>query len=109
MCIRDRVLTEEDAAQVEVEENNPPIVDDINNLVVDSAFDYDVSVFFADPDGDEMTFTAISLPPGLTISTSGVITGVVLAANTGPHFIQVTADDGKGGMVTDGFLLTIAP
>ena len=104
-----QVLTEEDAAQVEVEENNPPIVDDINNLVVDSAFDYDVSVFFADPDGDEMTFTAISLPPGLTISTSGIITGVVLAANTGPHFIQVTADDGKGGMVTDGFLLTIAP
>ena len=104
-----QVLSEEDAAQVETEENNAPIVDDINNLVVDSAFDYDVSVFFADPDGDELTFTAISLPPGLTISTSGIITGVVLAANTGPHFIQVTADDGKGGMVTDGFLLTIAP
>jgi len=104
-----QVVAEADVTENEPEENQPPIVDDISNLVVDSAFDYDVSVFFADPDGDQMTFTAINLPPGLTISDSGVITGVVLAANTGPHFIQVTADDGNGGEVTDGFLLTISP
>jgi len=91
------------------DENEPPFVDDINNLVVDSDFDYDVSIFFTDADGDQMTFTAVNLPPGVTISSNGTISGTVVAANRGRHFIQVTADDGNRGVATDGFLLTISP
>lgn len=91
------------------QENEPPFVDDINNLVVDSDFNYDVSVFFTDADGDQMTFTAVNLPPGVTISSNGTISGTVMASNRGRHFIQVTADDGNRGIATDGFLLTISP
>jgi len=90
-------------------ENSAPVVDDIANAVFDGPFTYDVSVFFEDPDGDAMTFSAISLPPGVTISADGIITGTPSASNAGPHFVQVTADDNNLGTSTDGFLLTLIP
>jgi len=87
--------------------NQAPFVDDISNIVVNRTFDYDVSVFFEDPDGDSMTFTAENLPAGITISSDGVISGTPDENNTGRHFIVVTADDGNRGMASDGFLLNI--
>lgn len=89
------------------ENNQPPQVDDISNIVVSGSFNYDVSVFFEDPDGDMITFTAVNLPPGLNISPAGVISGTPAPNNLGPHFIVVTADDGNLGMASDGFLLRI--
>ena len=88
-------------------ENQAPVVDDISNVTFDSAFNYDVSVFFEDPDGDSMTFTAVNLPAGIVISSDGVISGAPNANNTGNHFIVVTADDGRLGMASDGFRLRI--
>lgn len=35
----------------------------------------DVSVYFSDPDGDNLTYSASGLPVGLTISSAGVISG----------------------------------
>ena len=90
------------------EENRPPFVDDISNQTVEGAFAYDVSVFFTDPEGDQMTFTATNLPEGVTISSSGTISGTATAANAGRHIIRVTADDGNLGMADDGFRLTIS-
>ncbi len=89
--------------------NRAPVVDDIANAVFNQAFTYDVSVFFDDPDNDFLSFTAINLPAGVSISNNGIISGSPSSANSGPHFIQVTADDGNLGMVTDGFLLTLEP
>ncbi len=93
--------------RVASENNQPPQVDDISNLVVSGPFNYDVAVFFEDPDGDTMTYSAINLPPGLSISPSGVISGSPAPNNLGPHFVVVTADDGNLGMASDGFLLRI--
>lgn len=89
--------------------NRAPAVDDISNAVFNQSFNYDVSVFFEDPDNDPLSFTAVNLPAGVSISRNGVISGSPSAANRGPHFIQVTADDGNLGIVTDGFLLTLLP
>ena len=88
--------------------NRAPMVDDIANAVFTQAFSYDVSVFFTDPDNDPLSFTAINLPAGVSISSNGVISGSPSSANAGPHFIQVTANDGNL-IVTDGFLLTLQP
>ena len=88
--------------------NRAPLVDDIANAVFNQAFSYDVSVFFIDPDNDQLSFTAINLPAGVSISSNGVISGSPSPANAGPHFIQVTANDGNL-IVTDGFLLTLQP
>ncbi len=87
--------------------NRAPVAVDIPNVVFDDDFTYNVSVFFDDPDDDELTFSAVNLPPRVTISLTGVISGTASAANDGNHLIVVTASDGRGGLVSDGFRLTI--
>lgn len=50
-----------------------------------------------DPDGDGMPYSALGLPPGLSIdSSTGVISGTVAsgAAAGSPYSVTVTADDG---------------
>ena len=67
-----------------------------------------MSPFFSDKDAEDLlTYTAINLPAGLQIRADGVIEGEVNASNQGRWFIVVTADDGYGGTVNDGFLLVL--
>lgn len=87
--------------------NNPPEADDIRNRLVSGSFEYDVSGFFEDPDGDALTFSATGLPDGVTISADGVISGDADDDNTGFWLIRVTADDGRGGTADDAFRLVI--
>ena len=47
----------------------------------------------SDADGDSLSFTASGLPAGLTINSSGVITGTLTAA--GNHSVTVIVDDGE--------------
>ncbi len=87
--------------------NSAPGVTDINNRVVTGTFSYDVSVFFNDVNNDVLTYTATGLPPGINITRVGVILGTSGIPNRGRWLIRVTADDGNGGAVSDGFRLTI--
>lgn len=87
--------------------NRAPTVGDISNEEVSGTFAYDVSGFFDDPDGDSLTFTAGNLPPGVTLSDAGVLTGIATNANDGRWLITVTASDNRGGTVSDRFRLTI--
>ncbi len=88
-------------------DNTAPTVTDIPNENVSGSFSYDVSGVFDDADGDTLTFTAVNLPSGVFIDDEGVIRGAASNANEGTHFIVVTANDGRGGTVSDGFRLII--
>ncbi|MEM8514010.1 VCBS repeat-containing protein, partial [Massilia sp. MP_M2] len=74
----------------------------------------DLSASFADADGDTLTFSASGLPAGLAINTStGVITGTLAsgassAAPGGVYTITVSASDGRGGLASQAFTLTVA-
>ena len=60
-----------------------------------------------DSAGETLSYSAIGLPQGLTISrSSGVISGRLPAA-LGPHTISVTASDPGGASATGTFVLTI--
>ena len=67
---------------------------------------------FSDLDGDTLTFSATGLPAGLTIDAStGVISGTVgghasNATSGGVYTVIVTANDGRGGSVSQGFTFT---
>ncbi len=66
-----------------------------------------VSGFFDDPDtSDVLTYSVTGLPPGLVINTNtGVISGTIdsSASVGGPYTVEVTANDGRGGSVTQTF------
>ena len=54
-----------------------------------------LQVVATDPDGDPVTFSAIGLPPGLSINTStGLIDGTLSYASAGTHVVTVLASDG---------------
>ena len=70
----------------------------------------DVSTAFSDIENDDLTFSAIDLPPGLSINAdTGVITGTLErdASQTGPYNVTVTADDGNGGTADVSFKWTV--
>ncbi len=68
----------------------------------------DASKAFSDPNSDPLTYTASQLPPGLSISSAGLITGTVAKnAQPGSYSVQVTATDDKGAQTTETFTWTI--
>jgi hypothetical protein len=75
----------------------------------DSLFSANISGNFKDPDlGDTLTYAATNLPDGVSIdSATGVISGTPTNAAVGPNAITVTANDGKGGTVSNSFTLTV--
>jgi len=91
----------------EFEANTKPTVTDIDNRVFNGRFRYDVSPFFDDADGDTLIFGAVGLPAGVEIDRQGVISGRSQPDNRGAWFVVVFADDGRDGVVSDGFRLTI--
>ncbi len=97
--------------------NDAPVVDTplpAQNGVDSAPVSIPVTGNFSDLDGDTLTFTATGLPPGLTISPAGVISGTLApgASQGGPaadgiYTVSVTASDGKGGTVTTTFAYTV--
>jgi VCBS repeat-containing protein len=92
--------------------NDVPVVDtpiaDQTNLD-NNTVSLTIASNFSDPEGDVLTFSATGLPPGLTIDSSGTISGTIdtSASQGGPYTVTVTADDGNGGVVTDTFSWTV--
>ena len=87
---------------------------DITNAVGDSA-NLDVAAIVGpDPDGDALTWTASNLPPGLSMSNSGTVSGTI-DAGLGPvpadFDVQVNAFDGtnSSGAVFTWTVIDIEP
>ncbi|MDT7834249.1 Ig-like domain-containing protein [Aquabacterium sp. OR-4] len=68
---------------------------------------------FNDPDGDGLAYSASGLPAGLAIdAATGVISGTVGSGASGAvaggvYTVTVTADDGRGGQVSQAFTLSV--
>jgi hypothetical protein len=66
-----------------------------------------VQVPATDPQDDPLTFTAANLPPGLTISPSGLVSGTPTTA--GYYVITVTATDPAGHAGSDRSIWKVEP
>lgn len=67
----------------------------LQGQVVDDLLRYEMGNWFADPDGDDLTFVASGLPEGLIIDyNTGELSGTVTAA-PGTYAVTLYADDGK--------------
>ncbi|QDT11198.1 Ig-like domain-containing protein [Planctomycetes bacterium K23_9] len=60
------------------------------------------ATYFGDPESGTLTFSATNLPPGLSINSSGLITGTVdpSASTGGPYSVTITAEDAYGSTVS---------
>ncbi len=67
-----------------------------------------VQILASDADLDPITFSATNLPGGLSISSSGLISGIVAPGSVGSYAVTVDANDGTGSS-TSVFLWTIDP
>jgi VCBS repeat-containing protein len=74
----------------------------------------DMSGYFADADGDTLSYTATGLPGGLTISGTGRITGTIYASASqggptadGRYSVTVTVADGNGGTTSRTFTMNV--
>ena len=88
-------------------ENTVPVADDIPNQRVSDDFEFDISEFFFDADGDALVFTATDVPEDVFLTSDGIFFGESTDDNEGRWIITVTASDGRGGEVSDAFRLQI--
>jgi len=94
-------------AEDEETTNRPPVAEDIPNRTLSGDFRFSVRAQFDDPDGDDLSYSATGLPEDVSIAPNGTISGSASDDNEGRHLVIVTADDGRGGTISDGFLLII--
>jgi hypothetical protein len=93
--------------------NNSPVataIPDQVNVDKDTPVNVSVASSFTDADSDSMTFVADGLPPGLSMTPAGLITGTIdRSASQGGDFsdgrytVTVFADDGRGGVAQQTF------
>ncbi|MFO1243488.1 MAG: putative Ig domain-containing protein [Rickettsiales bacterium] len=92
---------------------NYPLVDQIGTE--GQAFTYQfANITFTDQDGDALTFTAkqannTALPSWLTFNaTTQTFSGTPTSIAAGSYDITVTANDGRGGVISDTFKIDIS-
>ncbi|GEM_PF-4880451 len=94
--------------------NRPPVVATVipNQILTLSSppFSGDLNAtpaVFSDPDGDALSYTATSSAPSIATASVSGSTLTVTAVAGGSTLITVTANDGKGGIASATFTVTV--
>lgn len=75
--------------------NAPPVITNPGNLVNNEGETIARQIVATDADGNNtLTFSAVGLPPGLSISASGLVTGTLSYTAAGVYSVIVTVSDG---------------
>jgi hypothetical protein len=75
---------------------------------VGAAYTLSLAGSATDANSDPLTFSATGLPPGITISAAGLLSGSPTTATGSPFTVTVTVDDGKGGQTSGSFQFTVS-
>jgi hypothetical protein len=110
-----RVSDEHGAASVQsfdiTVEQGPNFEPIITSTAVTEANDgilYTYDVHADDPNGDVLTYTLTAFPEGMTIgSATGMIQWTPTIAQIGSHPVVVEVSDGRGGIATQSFTITV--
>ncbi len=92
---------------IEPPPNRPPLF--TSNPAVDASVNvtYSYQSRAADPDDDTLSFSIISGPTGLSISTAGLVTWTPDGTQIGTHDVVLQADDGSGGQTTQAYVIAV--
>lgn len=71
---------------------------------------WDITGYFSDPDGDTLSYSSSTLPPGLSVSSGGTVSGTISggASSGSPYAVTITASDGDHS-VDQTFDWVVAP
>ncbi len=91
--------------------NNKPIITPIVDRSDKEGTVVSFQVIATDPDNDALTFSATNLPAGVTISSSGLISGTIAANSAGTYAVTVTAKDNvtPQGSASTSFTWVVTP
>lgn len=89
-AIKARNLSKSTPGHSGVVENSPPALAAPAQLVSELSEQINFSLLAADPDGDDLTFTAVDLPEGVNISAAGVLQGTTITPGNYRSVISVT-------------------
>jgi hypothetical protein len=87
--------------------NRPPQVTNPGNQTSNEGDVISRQIVATDPDNDALTYSAIGLPPGLSITSSGLIAGTLTTNSAGTHNVTVRATDPGGLFHEANFMWTV--
>ena len=96
---------------VHVVENRAPQYTSTPVTVIADTHNYSYRVIATDPDGDSITYSLGQVPEGVTIrsrSSGGDISWTPSSDQVGQHFIEVFADDNKGEVTTQSYIVNVS-
>ncbi|GAA5034668.1 hypothetical protein GCM10011506_29330 [Marivirga lumbricoides] len=94
-------------------DNNPPVIESIINRSVKYGTTLELPIIANDPDGDPITFSfSNALPAFMSLSDNGYgraqLTVNSDISNAGQYPLEISANDGSGGVDTQSFVITIS-
>ncbi|QLE59915.1 hypothetical protein FD725_30895 (plasmid) [Nostoc sp. TCL26-01] len=91
--------------KVQVAANNAPVIisTPVTNITQGQDYRYDIQA--TDANGDRLTYTLVNAPQGITLDTFGRLDWK--PNNLGKYPIAIKVEDGRGGVATQAFDLTV--
>ena len=88
--------------------NISPVISSTPVLTTKEDTSYSYQVIASDVDNDPLTYTLISNPSNMTISSTGLIIWNPLQSNIGSHTIVLKVSDSKGASTTQTYILIVS-
>jgi hypothetical protein len=87
--------------------NHPPVITStpVSSATVGVLYTYQVQA--SDPDNDPLQYRMLQAPSGMVITQNGLISWT--PATVGHVSVQFQVDDGRGGNVTQSYVITVSP
>lgn len=88
--------------------NTPPVITSIPVTTAKAGVEYSYNVFATDPNGDNLTYSLLAYPNGMTINSStGLITWIPTNNQIRDYEVEVEVSDGELS-VTQTFTVTVS-
>lgn len=91
--------------------NAPPVITSVPKVEALIGKPYSYPVTATDADGDSLSYRLVEGPAGMTMpdSAAGILAWTPTAADQGNHTVVVEANDGRGGVATQRYTLSVIP
>jgi hypothetical protein len=88
--------------------NKPPVITSIPTITAKVGVEYSYNVFATDPNGDNLTYSLLAYPNGMTINPqTGLITWIPTESQVREYEVEVEVSDGELS-VTQTFTITVS-